>query len=123
MAKFGSLGALQCARTCGMQKSAMAALLVSLLLMLAACGGTKHTALKLPPKACRMTSTRAACRDYLIMAAIECQISGGAACRKIRDVRFRKNISKDGVYRTKPLPMDRWVSCPSRQYPVLCKKR
>ena len=53
-----------------MREFAAAVLLVALLLILAACGGTEHTRLVgahvvAVPKPCRITSTRAACEAYL----------------------------------------------------------
>ena len=85
-----------------MRKLATVAMLGSLLLILASCGGTKHTA-KLPPKPCRITSTRAACQAYLIRSLMK-DIRPGTVYTVPVHVRFHPQ------------------RCPDRRYPALCKK-
>ena len=84
-----------------MRKLATVALLASLMLILVACGGTKHTA-KLPPKPCRITSTKAACQAYLIRSLMKAIPKGGTTIGV---------VTPNVVFR-----------CPDRQYPALCKK-
>jgi hypothetical protein len=72
--------------------------LLSLLVLLAACGGTQH-AVKLPPKPCRITSTQAECLAYLAR-------------------RFKPGTVYVINPREKFSPM-RW---PIRKYPALCNK-
>jgi hypothetical protein len=81
-----------------MRKLVTIALPAAPIATLTACGGMKHAA-KLPPKPCRITSSRATCQAYLAKGVIK-----------------REGTSGD---------MDVLVlpgSCPDRKYPALCNK-